>query len=108
MRPPRSQHGYTDIDEEMETIDSLGPLARALFNDAPRELSAKSIVEQYVNGKRINLRNPKSDAKFARWLASTYRVAAGHDINDGVRRRIKKAAVVEGHGGRQSIPAQRA
>jgi len=86
MSVPRSQHGYFDVREEMEAVDSMGPLARALFNNAPREMSAKDIVALYKAGRRINLRDPKQDAKFAKWVAANYRKMAGHNVDDSVRR----------------------
>jgi hypothetical protein len=86
---PRSQHGYTDIEEEMHTIDQLGPLARQLFNDAPRELSALDIVDQYKDGRRLKMSAAKNDKAFAAWLTHNYRWMAGHPITDGVKRRPK-------------------
>lgn len=82
-----SQHGHEDVQLEMLTIDSIGPLARALFNDALRELSAKNIIRDYKRGRKIDLINAEADIEFANWLSDKYQQNAGHDISDGVRRR---------------------
>jgi hypothetical protein len=76
----RSQAGYTDVRAEMAAVDKLGPLARALFNESPRELSAKDITAAYLRMYRVkNLRAPRNDKKFAAWLREQYRLRTGHD-----------------------------
>jgi hypothetical protein len=76
----RSQAGYRDVREEMRTVDKLGPLARALFNECPRELSAKDITRDYLSTRRIkDLSSPRNDKKFAAWLRAEYKRLAGHD-----------------------------
>jgi hypothetical protein len=76
----RSQAGYRDVREEMAAVDKLGPLARALFNECPRELSAKDITAAYLSMYRVrDLRAPRNDKKFAAWLREQYRLRTGHD-----------------------------
>jgi hypothetical protein len=85
----RSQAGYFDVRAEMRAVDSLGPLARRMFNESPRELSVKDIVADYRSLRpRVRyLCKPRNDAAFAKWLANKYRLMAGHDIDSGVERR---------------------
>lgn len=76
----RSQAGYADVRAEMAAVDRLGPLTRALFNEAPRELSAKDITKLFLSTRRIkNLRAPRNDKKFAAWLREQYRLRTGDD-----------------------------
>jgi hypothetical protein len=91
MTVPRSQQGYLDIPDEMRAVDSVGPLARKAFNEAPREISAKGITATYKASRIVDLLDSKQDQLFADWIAREYRRHAGHSINDILMvRRIKK------------------
>ena len=75
---------------EFAAVDQLGPLAKAVLDYAPREMTAAAICSEYRKRKspwhpkwnpdcRLDWKDPKVDAAFAEFLRAEYKRRTGID-----------------------------